>query len=204
MNDSLFKALFHVGLIRRRLLYAKLIKEVFSGCNGILDVGCGSGLFISVCKGYGKLVIGVDVDCRQLHIAKGCSYGSLVLADAYHLPLKDSCMDGVFFSHVIEHLQNPFPVLTEIQRVLKNGGVLVVITPTEHRYFYTPGHVYAYTKEALGEALSRAGFLNVHVIYGHSFLLNIKDSEFLRRIINIMPIRWFKEILIARAVNRKV
>jgi len=113
-------------------------------------------------------------------------------------------VDGVFFSHVIEHLENPFPILEEIRRVLKKGGVLVVITPTEHKYFYAPGHVRAYTKKTLSEILLKAGFLNVYTVYGSSFLLSIKDSEFLKGIINMMPIRWFKEILIAKAINQKI
>ncbi|MEM3503638.1 MAG: class I SAM-dependent methyltransferase [Nitrososphaeria archaeon] len=194
----------HVGLVRQRLLYAKLIKRDFSSCNLILDVGCGTGVFIETCKMLGKFVVGVDVDRRQLSHALNCARGFLVLADASYLPFKDSSVDGVFFSHVIEHLQNPFPILEEIRRVLKNGGVLIVITPTEHKHFYTTGHVRAYTKETLSGTLLGVGFLNIITVYGHSFLLNIKDSEFLRKIINMMPIIWFKEILIAKAINQKI
>ena len=208
INDSLFKRLFHVGLVRQRLLYAKLIKTEFSDCDLILDVGCGAGIFIGACKRFGKFVVGVDVDPGQLshavNYSKGYSKGLLVLADASYLPFKDSSVDGVFFSHVIEHLENPFPILEEIRRVLKKGGVLVVITPTEHKHFYTPGHVRAYTKKTLSETLLKAGFLNVYTVYGSSFLLGIKDSEFLKGIISMMPIRWFKEILIAKAINQKI
>ncbi|MEM2045596.1 MAG: class I SAM-dependent methyltransferase [Candidatus Bathyarchaeia archaeon] len=187
-------------MVRQRLLYAKPIKTEFSDCDLILDVGCGIGVFISVCKAYGKFVIGVDVDRGQLFRTVNCGKGLLVLADASYLPFKDSSVDGVFFSHVIEHLENPFPILEEIRRVLKKGGVLVVITPTEHKHFYTPGHVRAYTKKTL----LKAGFLNVYTVYGSSFLLGIKDSEFLKGIISMMPIRWFKEILIAKAINQKI
>lgn len=204
MNNSLFKSLLHTRLIRQKFLYAKIVKREFFGCNLILDVGCGIGLFISVSKAYGKFVIGVDVDRGQLFRAVNYGKGLLVLADASYLPLKDSCMDGVFFSHVIEHLLNPFPILEEIRRVLKNERVFIVVTPTEHKHFYTHGHVRAYTKKTLSETLLKAGFLNVYTFYGHSFLLNIKDSEFLRRIINVMLIQWFREILIAKAMNKKI
>jgi len=70
INDSLFKRLFHVGLVRQRLLYAKLIKTEFSDCDLILDVGCGAGIFIGACKRFGKFVVGVDVDRQQLPKAK--------------------------------------------------------------------------------------------------------------------------------------
>ncbi|MEM2704260.1 MAG: class I SAM-dependent methyltransferase [Candidatus Bathyarchaeia archaeon] len=191
-------------MIRQRLLYAKLVKTESSGCDLILDVGCGAGLFIGTCKRFGKFVVGVDVDRGQLSYAVNYGKGLLVLADASYLPFKDSSVDMVFFSHVIEHLENPFPIFEEIRRVLKNGGVFIVVTPTEHKNFYTPGHVRAYTKKSMSETLARAGFLNVKTVYGHSFLLNIKDSEFFKKVINVMPIRWFREILIAKAINQKI
>lgn len=129
-----------------------------------MDVGCGAGIFIGACKRFGKFVVGIDVNCDQLSYAVNYGKGLLVLADASHLPFKDSSMDGVFFSHVIEHLENPFPIFGEIRRVLKKGGVLVVITPTEHKYFYTPGHVRAYIKKTLSEILLKAGFFNVYTV----------------------------------------
>lgn len=202
-SNSLFKKLLHIVLIRQKLLYAKCIKREFFNCELILDVGCGAGIFINYCKYHGKFAVGVDVDRKQLFLAANRDRGFYVLADAHYLPLRDSSADGAFFSHVIEHLNDPFPVLKEIRRVLKNRGVLIVITPTEHRHFYTPGHVRAYTKKSLSETLVRAGFLNVYTVYGHSFLLNTKNSEFLRKIINMMPLQWLREILIAKAINRK-
>lgn len=78
-----------------------------------------------------------------------------------------------------------------------------MITPTEHKHFYTPRHVRTYNKESLSETLLRVPFLNFYTVYGHHFLLNIKDSEFFKKTVNMMPIQWFREILIAKAVNQK-
>ncbi|MEM0489237.1 MAG: hypothetical protein QW707_08610, partial [Candidatus Bathyarchaeia archaeon] len=64
-------------MVRQRLLYAKPIKTEFSDCDLILDVGCGIGVFISVCKAYGKFVIGVDVDRGQLFRTVNCGKGLL-------------------------------------------------------------------------------------------------------------------------------
>ncbi len=47
-----------------------------------------------------------------------------VVADAHHLPFKNSVLDFVFSLAVFEHLRNPFQASGEIHRVLKDGGLI--------------------------------------------------------------------------------
>lgn len=89
----------------------------------------------------------------------------------------------------------------ENRSVIRGGGVIAVITPIKHRYFYAPGHVYAYSKKELESVLLKAGLSNIHTFYGHSLLLKIKEPELLRKIINWTSVRWFKEVVIAKAVR---
>ncbi|HET9658127.1 MAG TPA: class I SAM-dependent methyltransferase [Kineosporiaceae bacterium] len=49
--------------------------------------------------------------------------------------LADASCDAVILSHVIEHLANPVAALCEIGRVLRPGGLLVLIVPDRHRTF---------------------------------------------------------------------
>ena len=51
--------------------------------------------------------------------------------DEGSLPFADASFDGVFFSHVIEHISDRAAILREISRVLKPGGYLFVETPGE-------------------------------------------------------------------------
>lgn len=46
-----------------------------------------------------------------------------LIASAEHLPLKNTCMDKVLCSQVLEHLSNPTLALREMNRVLKSNGV---------------------------------------------------------------------------------
>ena len=54
---------------------------------------------------------------------------------------------------VIEHIQNPTNILKEILRVLKIGGILIIITPNFkylHKNFYDdPTHIRPYTEKSL-------------------------------------------------------
>ena len=48
------------------------------------------------------------------------------------LPYPDNYFDAVIFSEVIEHLNiNPLPVLQEINRILKPGGIVYITTPNQ-------------------------------------------------------------------------
>ena len=47
----------------------------------------------------------------------------------------DGTQDFVIASHVLEHLANPLAMLVEIHRVLRNGGMFVLLLPDRHRTF---------------------------------------------------------------------
>lgn len=56
-----------------------------------------------------------------------------VVCDAHYLPFKNACFDGCFAYALLEHVDNPLLVLKEINRVLKVGGWLRVLVPTDSR-----------------------------------------------------------------------
>ena len=64
-----------------------------------------------------------------------------VLADAQNLPFEDNYFDCVFCNAVLEHVEKPWMVSGEIQRVLKSGGIACIQSPfleavhDEHDYF---------------------------------------------------------------------
>ena len=61
-----------------------------------------------------------------------------VIADALHLPFKEEVFNLVYFTEVIEHLPKNTEslALSEIYRVLKKGGILILTTPND-RMIYT-------------------------------------------------------------------
>jgi SAM-dependent methyltransferase len=50
-------------------------------------------------------------------------------------PIADASQDFVVCSHVIEHLAEPIGFLAEIYRVLRPGGIAIVLLPNRHRTF---------------------------------------------------------------------
>ena len=102
----------------------------------LLDAGCGNGVYSLEYVLRGAQVVGVDVSrkrIRQAHMALRASgmidQASFVVADICNLPIRGSIFNKISCVDVLEHIENDFESASEIKRVLKSCGVLVVHVP---------------------------------------------------------------------------
>lgn len=97
----------------------------------ILDAGSGRGGWIRRLATSQKITSIHSVDIVDDGASKlpGVKF-SLVDLSKDALPLKDNELDWVFAVEVLEHLANPRHFINEASRVLKNGGKLVISTPS--------------------------------------------------------------------------
>ena len=137
------------------------------GSGRVLDAGCGSSLIVQSLNN----AIGMDFNLGKLRFIR--RHGMpLVNASAFALPFKDGSFDCVISSQVIEHLPYDESLFSEMRRVLRVGGTLILGTPDystrgwrmiEPVYgFLIPGgykdeHITRYTMESLKEILLRHG-----------------------------------------------
>ena len=102
----------------------------------ILDLGCGWGRVLKpVCDRGGKAV-GCDISGRMLHLAKkhlekNGHAPRLACADGTLLPFREGVFDTAYSLLVLQHLSkdNGRAVLTELSRVLRDGGTAHVRVP---------------------------------------------------------------------------
>jgi ubiquinone/menaquinone biosynthesis C-methylase UbiE len=98
----------------------------------VLDVGCGLGDDASALARLvapGGSVVGVDGSRSMIEAARGRHGGveglSFEIADAATLPFDDASFDACRIDRVLQHIADPAPVVREMARVLRPGGVLV-------------------------------------------------------------------------------
>lgn len=98
----------------------------------ILDVGCGTGLFIKEIPDFGGLIVGVDCSRNMIQKAKHERKDREVFlcADADNLPFLDRSFDKIFTFTLLQNMPNPSKTLKEICRVA-NTGSQVIITATK-------------------------------------------------------------------------
>jgi SAM-dependent methyltransferase len=116
----------------------------FANCRKVLDVGCGRGAFL---RTVGARGVGVDGAAEHVSVCRagGLDVQQVLLPGA--LPFEDGAFDGVYCSHVVEHLPpaDAARLMAEIDRVLCPGGVLLVRSPLASKHFWDdPTHVRPY------------------------------------------------------------
>lgn len=130
--------------------------------NKILDAGSGRGDFLEAFK---KL----ELDAQGIDL-KDCDF------ESEPFPFQDSNFDFVFSKSVIEHLKNPENFISEIRRVLKPDGKIIIMTPdwkSQCLIFYDDyTHVRPYTETGIKDFLEISGFKNIktEIFYQLPFL----------------------------------
>ncbi len=98
----------------------------------VLDVGCGEGAFASALAAAGATVTGIDVAREPLRRAASRDASldlRLVEAEGTPWPLADAEFDVVWAGEVIEHIADTAGWMSEVRRVLRSGGPLLLSTP---------------------------------------------------------------------------
>jgi len=121
--NPVLEKIIHFLTIRKR----NRIKGYVNG-GRILDIGCGRGLFLNLMKKEGWLVTGQEYDDKSASNAIA-NYGIDVYTGSLESKFESASFDVVNINHVLEHLENPGDTLTECNRILKKGGLLVVAVP---------------------------------------------------------------------------
>ena len=137
-NQKYFDPWLKEQFTAREKMWKKRLKKVqaLKKAGRLLDVGCGTGLFLSqaINSGwdvYGTEVSGFAVDYIKNKFGIGVLKGKL--RDA---KFPDNFFDVVTFWHVLEHTADPLGNLTEARRILKPGGVVVIAVPNAHNIIY--------------------------------------------------------------------
>jgi len=91
----------------------------------LLDIGCGSGLLMSLAAGRGAAVAGVDVSPGLLAVAADrLPEADLWLADMQELPFADAAFDAVTAVNAVQFAADPLAALAEAARVCRPGGLV--------------------------------------------------------------------------------
>jgi SAM-dependent methyltransferase len=106
----------------------------------VLEIGCGHGHHLRYCRNPYHRYIGLDIERKFLQIFQfRFPNRILVQGDAYMLPFRDESTDCVLSVYNFEHLKLLPDSLSEIHRVLKPEGELLIGIPMEGGFLYGIG-----------------------------------------------------------------
>lgn len=105
------------------------VQRAAGGPGRLLDVGCATGIFLDGMRRLGWQVQGVEPTWSAVEYAR-CRFG----LDVFHGRLEeahfaDASFDVITLWDVLEHVHEPRPMLAELVRLLRPGGLLVLSLP---------------------------------------------------------------------------
>lgn len=133
-------------------LYGQYLPSYAKG--DILDLGCGMCPLYGYYKQFSSSVFCIDWE-NSLHTNP---YIDLACDINNSIPLEGNLFDTVILSDVLEHIAKPQNLLSEINRLLKQEGVLIMNVPFLYWIHEAPYDFYRYTEFSLKDYLKSSGF----------------------------------------------
>lgn len=136
-----------------------------------LDIGCATGKLLDVMQHLGFSVQGVEICEESARYGMATRRVPIFIGPLEAAAFPENAFSFIHFSHLIEHVPDPYRFLQEVKRLLAPNGYAIITTPNidglQARLFRAawrsaiPDHLFLFSKTTLGRLLARAG-LTVH------------------------------------------
>ncbi|MDP3360015.1 MAG: class I SAM-dependent methyltransferase [Lutibacter sp.] len=140
----------------------KLINSFKTADKNLLDVGCGTGDFLLICKNNGWKVTGVEPNAKAKIFAENKLNGKSAseIYPKINQINNEAQFDVITLWHVLEHVPNLEAYISTLKKLLKPNGVLIVAVPNfksydAHHYkqfwaaFDVPRHLWHFSKKSI-------------------------------------------------------
>ena len=170
--------------LKRKL---KLINELQSSKGLLLDIGTGTGDFLSQAKQNGWQIIGVEPNekARNIALQKGVTY------IGHTSELEDHSVDVVTMWHVLEHVPDVNAQIKELKRLLKPAGTIVIAVPNFNSYdanyygkfwaaYDVPRHLWHFSRLSIEKLFEREKLqlLETRPMFFDSFYVSLLSEKY--------------------------
>lgn len=167
-NKGIIHKLYHT--VRSYTLKKKLsLLNNYVSRGSILDFGCGTGMFLSVCKKAGWNTYGFepDIDARKIAVSNGNNISQDF--DSLQKTTENISFSAITLWHVLEHVSDLPNTLKYFKVHLKPDGVLLIAVPNYKSFdadyykefwaaYDVPRHLYHFDVDSISLLLSNYGF----------------------------------------------
>ena len=159
---------------RRCVIRAQLDQLALPTGARVLDAGCGSGRTLQELVDYGT-VQGVELDPEAAELARSRGHGEVLVGRLEELPFPEATFDLITCLDVIEHTPDDQATLTELRRVCRPGGWLLVTVPAYQALWsfhdQANHHFRRYSRKTLTQAAVNSGWTVTRMTSFNSLLL---------------------------------
>jgi SAM-dependent methyltransferase len=151
-----------------------------------LDVGCGIGYFPLVMQYLGMNAYGVEPGDFDDELSKRYNlniFNGTLLEAKYD----DNFFDLITVNHILEHVSNPYKLMIELNRILKENGHIIIATPISDSFAFklfgkywaqidTPRHLFIFSNDVLKKYAEKCGFEVIKIRYNSTPAFQIISS----------------------------
>lgn len=123
-------------MLRQRLRWVR--DALPKGCETVLEIGYGSGIFFYELSRHARTVVGIDVHDRGAEVVTDCAEDGVravaARASGMALPFADASFDAVVIISALEFMSDPRLCLHESVRVARPNGRVIAVTPRIHAW----------------------------------------------------------------------
>lgn len=179
------KITYNVIALRHYELVVKFLSH-FPKKLKLLDAGCGEGYLAKRLVKIGFNVHACDTD-KKVFAYKNIPFTSVNLNKG--LSYKNNSFDIIVCLEVIEHLENPWFLISEFHRVLRDDGTLIISSPNISNclariYYLFTGKIWLFNEHytdhinpvsywEIASILKKSGFINTGLINGVDVINNV-------------------------------
>jgi 2-polyprenyl-3-methyl-5-hydroxy-6-metoxy-1,4-benzoquinol methylase len=152
----------------------------------VLDIASGAGYGTAMLLRNGCEVIGADYNDDTVNAARNMwGYENFIKANALALPFDDSSFYAVISFETIEHVEDGMGFLSEMNRVLRPGGIFICSTPNIKYASHPAYHIKEYSPSAF-YSLTEQVFSNVER-YAQYFKIKDRIHDLLKWYVVKLP-----------------
>lgn len=195
---SLFEKMYHFikGISLKNKL--KLINS--QGVKGkLLDIGAGTGDFLAVAKSDGWQTVGIEpsAKAKEIAIKKGVNFAQDLAS------LESNSFDIITMWHVLEHVPNLEEYISELKRLIKPSGTIIIAVPNFKSYdakyygefwaaFDVPRHLWHFSKTAIQKLFAKENLKLVEVLpmKFDSFYVSLLSEKYKNGKMNFLKAFW--------------
>ena len=196
---SLFERIYH--LVKQYTLSQKerLISSYVNKKGNLLDIGAGTGDFLAYAKSKKWEVIGIEPSqkAKDLALKKG------VLFVKSTEELSDNSFDVITMFHVLEHVEDLDKQLSELKRISKPNGIIIIAVPNYKSYdakyykefwaaYDVPRHIWHFSKIAIQKLFSEKEIelIKTKPMYFDSFYVSLLSEKYKNGKMNFVRAFW--------------
>lgn len=138
------------------LVVASLTRVAPQARGKLLDVGCGDKPYEHLFRPYVDSYLGIEHQGSFQETSASARSKADQLYDGRRLPFDAETFDTVLCVQVLEHTPDPAALVVEMGRVLKKGGLLILMAPFSFRLHEEPHDYFRFTPHGLRELCGRA------------------------------------------------